>query len=1388
MSSIDLFYADTEAPIVLLSASKHFNQLSSTNLKKYAHYLSRASYNGSKAILDSVSKESPEIFELIMLIHEKLEKPKTNQEYLDKIKSKSIDDQDLIYYLEYACQFLDNMGNYKSFGDRKFIPRISKEKFRTFVDSLSSDKISKLYFKIEDSIYDTSKGLLGFPENGFSTNYYPNSENITKDEIQIVDNVLASNEIMPENTRIIKNDNGSFTVLISSADSKNIYEHLNLKTPQGQPINFQFGDHSKQFSKIVENLTKALPYTSNSTQQKLIELYIESFKTGSMKAHKLSQIEWIKDFKPEVESNIGFIETYRDPAGVRGEWEGLVAMVNHERTKNLTKLVEKANNFIIQLPWDSIYGKTENFSPPDFTSLEVLTFSGSGVPAGINIPNYDDVRLNYGFKNVSLGNVLTANPKNPKKEEIITFLDEKDKLKFKKWRDYSFEVQVAAHELIGHGLNKLFKEIEPGKFNFDKSDSRIKSWYKQNQTWSSLFGEYAGSYEECRAELIALFLIIKDPVNLLPIFDITKEQDQKDVVYIATLSMIRAGLIGLEFWDPQAKKWGQAHMQGRFAIMKQLHKFGVFDFEYTESNYSDLKIKINESKLYDGTAIQALSEFLSDLHIFKVSANKQEGLKFYLEKSNVDEEYGKFRDIVLKEKRPRKKLIQANTFLKDDDSIELIEYDESEAEIAKLKKREIKQEEKEQISKQDNKKFKDNLKTILRILKLGKSDWKLFLLAIGFILCAVLYPTTAVKLVGALLDSFSNGNINSDGQLMVWGYPSSTIFAVMVPFMCLSAVCFWARIWVLKLLGERLVARLRSKVMKNLLRHDSKFYDNDKNKVGDLISRLSSDAYVVSKSITSNLPDGLKNLLFGIISSYMMYSINPMLFGIMLLISPPITIGSVWYGEKIRKLSTKLQNATAGLTKVSEETLNSVKLVNSFTGEQKEMMKYSDKLRQVVKVAKEEALAQSNYSVSIYTLYHAGYLSCVAIGIWLMMKHQMTAGDVVAFTMYSEFFNSALYSLTTTYLELMKGAGAGVRLFDLIDYKNDVNPILGDHKNQKSLLKNEVEFKNVTFSYPTRPNDKIFNDCSFIIRPSSSTCIVAPSGAGKSTVASLLLRSYNIQSGEILIGGKNIADIQPRELRRHIIGIVQQEPVLLSGSILENIVYGLTSKQIKNLTMDDIIEVCKQANCYDFIESFPDKYDTIIGSRGASISGGQKQRIAIARALIKKPSILILDEATSALDSFSESLINETLKDLTTQGKMTIISIAHRLSTISKSEFIVVLGKNGKVVEQGKFIDLFSDPQSELSKLLDESITKQEEEKINEDEIESIDQENYKASQIEKNQKDFKEFELQNLQDLQSLFNNLPENFRDKLIEEITLDTKKKIENFELTMNENFKR
>ncbi|CAI5760751.1 unnamed protein product [Candida verbasci] len=672
----ELYYADTEGPIVVLSATKHFNQLSTQNSKLYAHYLSRASFNGSRAVLRSVSPESESIYDLILSIHKALNEPKSNEEYYDALKG--LDEKNVLYYLEYAAQFLDNLGNYKSFGDKKFIPRIKQTDFDKLIEIVNNDEVKGLYEKVRSNLYSLDKVILGYPENGHLTNYYPNSENITKVEIDSINKTLADNGIMPENTRVEKVSDSEFIVHVASSETSNTttYYKEDIVTPEGAKITFKFGDHFAEFTKIVDNMTKALKHVANPTQEKLISYYIESFKTGSMNAHKQSQIEWVKDLKPEVESNIGFIETYRDPAGVRGEWEGLVAMVNHERTKKFSTLVDNASTFIKELPWDKIYEK-DTFTPPDFTSLEVLSFAGSGIPAGINIPNYDDVRLNYGFKNVSLGNVLSANPKKPKKEEVITFIDENLQELFKKWRDDSFEVQVGLHELLGHGSGKLLQETEPNKFNFENNGD-IKSWYKPNETWSSVFGMTAGSYEECRAELVALYLILKKPLEVLLIFDITTKQDQEDVKFIASLLMIRAGLLALEFWDPNSKKWGQAHMQARFGIMKQLHQANVFNFEYTKEDYSDLKIVIDSVKLNDGTAVNALGEMLHNLHVYKSTGNKEEGIKYYLNKTNVDDEYKKFRDVVLKEKKPRRKIIQCNTIINDSGDVEIIEYDESE--------------------------------------------------------------------------------------------------------------------------------------------------------------------------------------------------------------------------------------------------------------------------------------------------------------------------------------------------------------------------------------------------------------------------------------------------------------------------------------------------------------------------------------------------------------------------------------------------------------------------------------------------------------------------------------------------------------------------------------
>lgn len=673
------FLADSEAPIILLSATRHFVQLPTVEAKAYAHHLSRASHWGTRAVLRSVSPESEPIYDLILGVHEALGLPQTKEAYQQKLASVAA--TDVTYYLEYASQFLSNLGNYKSFGDKKFVPKLAASEFAKVVDATGSTSLGDLYKAIEVPLYDTAVGLLGWPEKGQMSSYYPEcAAVILKDDVEAINAALAARGIMPENTRVQKKSDTEFVVLVASAATTNTTGYYPLESfdlPNGASVSIQFGDHSKEFAKIVEHIREAAKYAANDTQKKMLAHYAESFESGSMNAHKDSQIQWVKDLGPQVESNIGFIETYRDPSGVRGEWEGLVAMVNQERTAKFGTLVNNASSLIPHLPWDHLYEK-DVFTPPDFTSLEVLTFAGSGVPAGINIPNYDDVRLNVGFKNVSLGNVLSANPKKQAKEEVITFVNQSLQEKFRKWRDDAFEVQVGLHELLGHGTGKLLQETSPGVFNFDKEGHpEIKTYYGPNETWGSLFGASAGSFEECRAELVALYLILSKPAEVLPIFDITDAQDQEDVKLIATLLMARAGVIGLEFWDPLSKKWGQPHMQARFGIFKCLHRAGVVTLTHSENTFEDLEIVVDQSKL-DKEAVEALSSFLLSLHVFKTTANVKEGLDYYNEITEVTEDYARLRDTVLDKKLPRKQLIQVNTSLDVSGNVQIHEYEESE--------------------------------------------------------------------------------------------------------------------------------------------------------------------------------------------------------------------------------------------------------------------------------------------------------------------------------------------------------------------------------------------------------------------------------------------------------------------------------------------------------------------------------------------------------------------------------------------------------------------------------------------------------------------------------------------------------------------------------------
>ena len=655
----------------------------------------RAAFSGSRVVLRQISPESESIYDLIISLCTYC---KGNWSRL--AKEAGVENGEMQKFLEYSTQFLGNLGNYKGFGDSKFIPRCESKVIEAIAarDSVAQRLCDACISAMYANMDRPSLMHFGFPAEGHMSCYYPDSPDITKEEIIQVTDFLAKKYILPENTRLRKTRDGNYELLIASGLSRPDANPDITTVPvsgstaweisegplKGRKVGLVFGDHQKEMAKASVNMNKAGQYAANETQRKMMEKYALSFSSGSLKAFKESQIFWVKDLGPEVECNVGFIETYRDPAGVRGEWEGFVAMVNKERTAAFQRLVVAAPSMIPQLPWSSDFEKPV-FHPPDFTSLEVLSFCCSAIPAGINIPNDDSIRQDHGFKNVSLGNVLSAKESN----ESIPFIHNSDLTLYSENRDAAFEVQVGIHELLGHGTGKLLRETSPGTYDFDHSNPPISpitnkpitTHYAPNETYSSLFGALASSYEECRAECVAMALSCD--FSILQIFgfgngEVDMNSKAGDVLYTSYLSMARAGIVAMELWDPKSKKWGQIHMQARFGILRTFLAAGD-DFctlQYTQPDLSDLTIKIDRSKILSHGR-PAVEKVLQKLHIFKVTGDVESAQKLYDELTGVEDAFWaeKVRSVVLREKRPRKVFVQANTFLGEDGKVELREYE-----------------------------------------------------------------------------------------------------------------------------------------------------------------------------------------------------------------------------------------------------------------------------------------------------------------------------------------------------------------------------------------------------------------------------------------------------------------------------------------------------------------------------------------------------------------------------------------------------------------------------------------------------------------------------------------------------------------------------------------
>ncbi|EXJ89134.1 ABC transport system ATP-binding protein [Capronia epimyces CBS 606.96] len=585
-------------------------------------------------------------------------------------------------------------------------------------------------------------------------------------------------------------------------------------------------------------------------------------------------------------------------------------------------------------------------------------------------------------------------------------------------------------------------------------------------------------------------------------------------------------------------------------------------------------------------------------------------------------------------------------------------------------------------------------KEVWRLIKIARPEAKVLVWAFLFLLISSSISMSIPFSIGKILDIATKGGAKTEGPEaeektdMLFGLSLTTFYAALAAVLATGAAANYGRIIILRIVGERIVARLRSKLFRQTYVQNAEFFDA--NRVGDLISRLSSDTIIVGKSITQNLSDGLRSFVSGAAGFGLMAWVSLKLTGILLLLFPPVALGAFFYGRAIRNLSRKIQKNLGTLTKIAEERLGNVRTSQAFAGEILEVHRYNTQVRKIFELGKKESLISATFFSTTGLMGNMTILTLLYAGGSMVSNGTITIGELTTFLMYTAYAGSSLFGLSSFYSELMKGVGAASRLFELQDREPTISPTKGE---KVVSARGPIRFENVSFSYPTRPAVNIFQNLDFEIPQGSNVAIVGPSGGGKSTIASLILRFYTPTDGRILIGGKDISTLNIKSLRRKI-GVVSQEPVLFSGTIAENIAYGRP-----HATRAEILRAARRANC-QFISDFPDGLDTYVGARGTQLSGGQKQRIAIARALVKEPDILILDEATSALDAESETLVNEALASLL-RGSNTTISIAHRLSTIKRSDTIICLSSDGHVAEMGSFKDLSSRPDGAFTKLME---------------------------------------------------------------------------------------
>ena len=565
-----------------------------------------------------------------------------------------------------------------------------------------------------------------------------------------------------------------------------------------------------------------------------------------------------------------------------------------------------------------------------------------------------------------------------------------------------------------------------------------------------------------------------------------------------------------------------------------------------------------------------------------------------------------------------------------------------------------------------------DMKKVFRLFSYVKPFRFQFFIGFLFLFVTAVASLAFPKLLSQLMSSSPQNLLNN-----LW---------LLIILLMVQAVAAFFRIMIFVNVTEKSLAHIRQDVYKHLIQLPMSFFSEKR--VGELNSRISSDTSQIQETLTTTLAEFFRQMamVVGGIAILSFTSVKLTIF--IIAVVPTLMLTAVFFGRFIRKYAKKVQNEVAESNTIVEETLQGIQTVKAFVNEWFEIGRYRKMTNEVAKTAIKGGIYRGSFSSFIIIGIFGAIVAVIWFAVGMIHNGELEESQLSEFLLYAVFIGGSIGGLARVYTNIQKTIGATEDLFEILDYKKE--PVNTELPNQIEGFKGSIDFSNIEFSYPSRLDIKVLKGISFKVAQGEQIALVGSSGAGKSTIIQLIMQFYIPEKGEITFDGKPSASYSLSDIRNQM-AIVPQDVLLFGGTIRENIAYGKIDAEAEEIT-----EAARKANAHEFIDSFPEKYETIVGERGIQLSGGQRQRIAIARAVLKNPKILLLDEATSSLDSESENLVQQALEKLM-KGRTSIV-IAHRLSTIVNADNILVVD-GGRIVEQGTHKDLISKKDSRYRQL-----------------------------------------------------------------------------------------